>query len=266
MVDPISDQTNTEADTVSLQVVASGGDGSLSYASTGLPDGLSIDPVTGEISGVIDSSAADNSPYNVEVTVDDSDGDASDVVSTNFVWTVDSLIPPSAPIVVNPISDQTNTEADTVSLHVVASGGDGSLSYAATGLPDGLSIDPVTGEISGVIDSSAADNSPYNVEVTVDDSDGDASDVVSTNFVWTVDSLISPSVPIVLDPIADQTDTEGDAISLAVVASGGGRYLELFCYGSSRWLEHRSCNGFNQWRDRQFRLKCESLYGQCNSR
>ena len=78
-----------------LQVVASGGDGNLSYAATGLPDGLSIDPVTGEISGVIDSAAADNSPYNVEVTVDDSDAVTTDIVSTNFVWTVDSLIPPS---------------------------------------------------------------------------------------------------------------------------------------------------------------------------
>ena len=166
----------------------------MSYAATGLPDGLNIDPVTGEISGVIDSAAADNSPYNVEVTVDDSDADTTDIVSTNFVWTVDSLIPPSVPVVVDPIADQTNTEADTVSLQVVASGGDGSLSYAATGLPDGLSIDPVTGEISGVIDSAAADNSPYNVEVTVDDSDADTTDIVSTNFVWTVDSLNSPSV------------------------------------------------------------------------
>ena len=141
----------------------------------------------------------------------------TDIVSTNFVWTVDSLIPPSVPIVVNPISDQTNNEADTVSLQVVASGGDGSLNYASTGLPDGLSIDPVTGEISGVIDSAAADNSPYNVEVTVDDSDADTTDIVSTNFVWTVDSLIPPSVPVVVDPIADQTNTEADTVSLQVV-------------------------------------------------
>ncbi len=89
-----------------------------------------------------------------------------------------------APVLDN-IPDQTSEEGESVSLAVSASDADAdSLSYSASGLPAGLSIDAGTGLISGTVDTGASSGSPYSVEVTV--SDGDLSD--STTFSWTVTS------------------------------------------------------------------------------
>ena len=116
------------------------------FSADGLPGGLSIDPATGLISGALDSTASNGSPYFVTVTVDDADTVSTDQVMVSFNWTV-NVIP--VPIVIDPIADQTNTEADPVSLQVIASGGNGALTYSASDLPPGLSIDPNTGLISG---------------------------------------------------------------------------------------------------------------------
>ncbi|MBZ9728631.1 putative Ig domain-containing protein [Salegentibacter sp. JZCK2] len=291
----IADQTNYESDVLdgSLVVSASGGDGSLVYSMTGAPAGVSIDPATGVISGTIDAGASLNSPYAVTVSVDDSDEDTTDAVSTGFTWTIlsgdpvitavlpdlerftsdpDDIIdlnlhfddndgvenlvytvkgntdpaisavisanlltlsyPNSpaiaeitiratdthsnfveqsftvtvseetsqTPIEVAPIADQTNYEHDILdgSLMVSATGGDGALVYSMTGAPAGVGIDPATGVISGTIDAGASLNSPYAVTVTVDDSDEDTTDAVSTGFTWTIlsgDPVITAVLP-----------------------------------------------------------------------
>ena len=68
------------------------------------------------------------------------------------------------------LDDQTDAEGDLISLDAGATDADGdTLTYAASGLPDGLSIDTATGEISGTISLSAASGSPYTVSVTVRD-------------------------------------------------------------------------------------------------
>ncbi|MDJ0788590.1 MAG: putative Ig domain-containing protein [Myxococcota bacterium] len=217
-VTPVPDQQTTEGGSVSVQVVASGGDtGSLTFQASGLPAGLSIGSSTGLISGTVSAGAAASSPYSVSITVDDGDGDATDGVTENFTWTVDE--PVATPISVDPVPDQQSTEGDPVSLQVVASGGDtGTFDFQATGLPGGLSIGSSTGLISGTVAAGASTSSPYAVSITVDDNDGDATDVVIETFTWTVDA---PSTPIDVTPVADQASTEGDAISLQVVASGG---------------------------------------------
>ena len=237
IIDPISDQMNTEGDTISLPVMASGGDGSLQYSANNLPPGLSIDTNSGLISGVIDSAASNASPYLVNISVDDSDGDTTDIANTSFTWTIEAQ--PIA-IVVSPVSDQINDEADTVSLAVSASGGNGALQYAASNLPSGLSIDANSGLISGVIDGSAAANSPFSVIITVDDSDSDAGDVVTTSFQWIVN--VAP-VPIALSPIADQTHTDADVVSLQVNASGGNGALAFSANGLPGGLSINSTTG-----------------------
>ncbi len=92
------------------------------------------------------------------------------------------------PIYVNPIADQLGNAGEqlTGSLGVSAFGGDGNLQYSAVGLPPGLVIEPTNGQIGGTIDASAPSGSPYNVTVTVDDSDGLTSDTVSINFTWVI--------------------------------------------------------------------------------
>ena len=58
----------------------------------------------------------------------------------------------------------------SISLDAGATDPDGdTLTYAASGLPAGLSINTATGAISGTISLSAASGSPYAVSVTVRD-------------------------------------------------------------------------------------------------
>ncbi len=169
-------QVNAEGDVVNLQMQASDADGdTLTYSATGLPPGLSIEASglnAGKISGTIAAGAAEFSPYIVTVTVEDPDG-ASD--SKSFTWTINS-----PPEVTNP-GDQANYTGDTVSLQIVASDADfDTLTYSASGLPDGLSINPTTGVISGKIASTAA--GIHHVTVTVSDGYYD----VEVEFDWVV--------------------------------------------------------------------------------
>ena len=79
-------QTNSEGDVVSLQIVASDLDGdTLTYSATSLPEGLNIDLSTGLIAGTIGSHAAANSPYSAVVTVNDGEGGSTQI---SLIWTV----------------------------------------------------------------------------------------------------------------------------------------------------------------------------------
>ena len=380
---PLSDQNNFEGDPVSLQVNATGGDGTLVFSATGLPTGLSIDPASGLISGTIATGAEANSPYAVQVEVDDSDGDPTDIVNTSFTWTVDTIpasvtdvwleaecgnvganwtelsdpsasnglylespgsnfngspssnsanrinfsfevseagqykifgrtlapntnddsywvrvnggswvkwneIQPSSsfawsqvhdnqnnntpvtfglvagvntldiagrengtvidklfitlngstpigagggaancpggiPISLAPISDQISEEGDTIQFSVDASGGDGNLTYVAMGLPPGLSIDPTTGEISGIVDETATVGSPYSVTITVDDADLIQTDEKSISFLWFVISPGTEPSEIWLE--AECATVGASWTQVSDIAASNGNYL-----------------------------------------
>jgi plastocyanin len=82
------------------------------------------------------------------------------------------------------IPDQSDAEGDEITLDAGATDPDGDpLTYAATGLPTGLSIDASTGLIMGTIANTAAAGSPYPTSITV--RDGTAVDDTDT-FTWTV--------------------------------------------------------------------------------
>ncbi len=99
---------------------------------------------------------------------------------------------PETPISVTPLTNQTNTEGEEIAdVQITASGGDGNLDYEATGLPPGLDIEPTLGFIFGTIDGNAATNSPYQVTITVDDSDQNPNDVETFNFQWTVNDAVT---------------------------------------------------------------------------
>ncbi|MGW2249890.1 M4 family metallopeptidase [Kitasatospora sp. NPDC001660] len=85
---------------------------------------------------------------------------------------------PGGVSVTNPGSQSTALNG-SVNLQVQASGGTAPLSYSATGLPTGLSINSSTGVISGT--ASTAGN--YNVTVTVTDAGGKTA---TTSFAWSV--------------------------------------------------------------------------------
>ncbi len=81
-------QTNTENDSIALQIVASDADrDTLAYCASGLPAGLVIDSETGLINGSI-TYIEGESPHNVTITVDD----GSDIASTQFCWIVNPAV------------------------------------------------------------------------------------------------------------------------------------------------------------------------------
>lgn len=111
-------------------------------------------------------------------------------------------------------ADQVNDEGDPASLQINADPRDGdTLTYSATGLPAGLSIDQNTGLISGNIGYSAAPGSPYAVTVTVTD---EVTTPVEVSFTWTVNEANAP--PDVTNP-GNQDNVEGDPVNLPIQAS-----------------------------------------------
>ncbi|NNF66833.1 MAG: DUF642 domain-containing protein [Gammaproteobacteria bacterium] len=115
------------------------------------------------------------------------------------------------PPTITPVADQTNNEGDTVSLSINASDPDNdTLIYSAGGLPSNLSINNNTGLISGTTTAAGT----YNVSVSVSDGNGGTA---NDSFVWTVNS--SGNNPPTITPVADQTNNEGDTVSLSINAS-----------------------------------------------
>ena len=94
---PIADQQSGEGNTVLVTVTAADPDNRpqpLAFSGVNLPAGLTIDPTTGTISGLIAVGAAAQSPYPVTVTV----SDGADRVDRTFTWTV-TAPPTSTPTV-----------------------------------------------------------------------------------------------------------------------------------------------------------------------
>lgn len=85
--------------------------------------------------------------------------------------------PPTGGVTVTNPGTQSTLKPDTVALQMQATGGSGSYTWSATGLPPGLSINPSTGRISGTVTTIGS----YNVTVTaVGGGEG------STTFTWSV--------------------------------------------------------------------------------
>jgi hypothetical protein len=169
-------QTGTVGTAASLQISAtdSASGQTLTYSATGLPAGLSINSSTGLISGT-PTTAGSNS---VTVTAKDTTGATG---SATFTWTINSATGNTV-TVTNP-GNQTGTVGTAASLQISAtdSASGQTLTYSATGLPAGLSINSSTGLISGT-PTTAGSNS---VTVTAKDTTGATG---SATFTWTISS------------------------------------------------------------------------------
>jgi Putative Ig domain/PLD-like domain len=148
--------------------------GSLSYAATGLPKGLSISSSTGVISGTATTAGS----YTVKVTGTDSTGPTG---SATFTWNVGSGTGNTV-TVTNP-GNQTGTVGTPVSLQISASDSapGQTLTYSATGLPTGLSINATSGLITGTPTTAAN----YTPTVTATDTTGASG---SASFTWDISS------------------------------------------------------------------------------
>ena len=199
----------------------------LSYSATGLPDGLSIDPDTGVISGTPDSDASVGGPdgdgvYTVTVTATDTAGESTtQVVSFAFADV--------APVVDTPIGPQSARDGDTLTITPDIRDPDGdALAYSATGLPDGLSIDPATGIISGTLanDASQQGGGSIKITVTADDSEGG---VVTDSFVLTIanpapeatndSATTTEDTPVTLRLLDNDSDPDGDTLTARLVSA-----------------------------------------------
>ena len=212
---PAPDRTDQETDSISLDASSfftdSDGD-TPEYSATGLPAGLSIDPATGEITGTISGTASSGSPYNITLTLNDGEGG---ITSTSFEWTINNL----DPTIANPMPDQVNQDGNAVSIDITdvfAVAPADTLTFSFTGtLPPGLSLDANTGLISGVIDNSASQGGAagvYTIQLEATDTGGG---VATDSFTWSVGN---PS-PAIAAPIPNQSDVDGQNISLAVAAN-----------------------------------------------
>ncbi|MEM7333788.1 MAG: putative Ig domain-containing protein [Chloroflexota bacterium] len=196
-----SDQVNIVGDSVSLMIEATDADDdTLMFSAENLPTGLSINADSGLISGTV----SEINSFAVVVTVDD----GRDPVTAVFAWTVND-VPNTPPSVTDP-GDQANNLDDIVNLQIEATDvDDDPLTYAAEGLPTGLSIAENTGLISGTPTVSG----PFAIIVTVDDGNGGSTAIV---FSWTISEV--PNSPPVITTPDDQTNFTNDAVSLQIEA------------------------------------------------
>ncbi|MBD2843552.1 Ig-like domain-containing protein, partial [Erythrobacter rubeus] len=150
------------------------------------------------------------------------------------------------PIVVNPVNDQPTTVGSLPSqanqdaqagIFVDVSSGftdveDGALTFTASNLPAGLSIDPSTGFITGTIDNSASQGGAggvYTVTITASDSGGLST---TQSFSWTVTNPPPQAnndggagvedTPITVDVIGNDFDPDGDTINVISASANNG--------------------------------------------
>ena len=122
-----------------MQLDGSDGNGlTLTYTAAALPPGLTLNPGTGIISGTIAATARAPYPYSVTVTA----SNGTQEVQRTMAWTVSDIL-------ISGPSASDLTEGVSVLLPVQAKSLPGMvLTYAATGLPTGLQINPATGVIA----------------------------------------------------------------------------------------------------------------------
>ena len=167
----------------------------------------------------------------VTYTIDDGEG-GTDTAELNIVVTPVN----DTPTPVGSIPDQDNEDAD-IGVNVPTAGffedvDDSDLTYSATGLPPGLSIDPDTGVITGTIDPSASVDGPYTVTVTVADPDGETAE---QTFTWNVtnpdpvaddDSATTPEdTPVSGNVLTNDSDPDGDDLSVTGFTVDGTDYV-----------------------------------------
>ncbi len=167
-------------------ITASGGTGPYTYAITAgaLPDGLTLNPSTGVISGTPASDAVGTANFTVGVTdsTTPTAGTASQALSIAIVAapTLSVSPPPSGEVAVAYADTLTPTDGT----------GPFTFSISAGALPDGLTLNPSTGVISGTPASDAVGTASFTVHIV-----DSLSQAASQALTLTIAALPTLSIP-----------------------------------------------------------------------
>jgi len=156
----------------SYQIAASGNP--TSYSAIGLPTGLAVNDLTGVISGTVSSTGT------TDLTIR-----AGNAVGTGSATLVISMVAP--PPVITGTLTATGTTGNAFSYQITAS--NNPISYAASNLPAGLSVNTSSGLISGIPSSTGTFNSTIS-----------ASNAAGTGTGTLLISVLAPpALPVITD-------------------------------------------------------------------
>ncbi|MGB8260868.1 MAG: Ig domain-containing protein [Terracidiphilus sp.] len=187
-------------------VAATGGVKPYTFSATGLPAKLVIDPKSGRISGTPQQSAIGTATVSIKVT--DAATPTPQTATVKLAMKVNALLA----IVTKTLPNGEVGQAYTAQVKV--SGGVPPLSYSATGLPSGLTIDKKLGTISGKPAAGTAGTA--SVSVTVTDSLASKPQTAKAKL-----SLVVAPARLAITTTALPDATLGSSYSAKVAATGG---------------------------------------------
>ena len=197
----------------------------LTYSANGLPGGLTISPTTGLISGTPSVSGT----FGIIVTASDGRGGSA---SSPFVLNVSPAPTVNQPPVLvgggipSPQSATVGMAFSTTTAGAFTDPNGDPLNFSASGLPSGLTINPVTGVISGAPSVSGT----YPITVLVNDGKGGNA---SSIFILNVSPAPVASGPLGVTVVSYNCTT--GAIVFGRVGGDPSRAVEYLAVNSTGW-------------------------------
>ncbi|MGA2871004.1 MAG: putative Ig domain-containing protein, partial [Verrucomicrobiota bacterium] len=163
----------------------------ITFGATGLPDGLTLDPTNGLISGVPTVAGV----FDIALFATN----AVQVTDTNLVLTLADDIP-----VITSATNAVGQQAVAFSYTITAT--NNPVSFSASPLPAGLSVDPVGGVISGVPLVSGS----FDITILVTNAYGSDSETLTLD--------LATSAPILTSPLVEN-GLQGQPLSYSIMAT-----------------------------------------------
>lgn len=181
------------------QVLAT--NGPTSYAATGLPAGLVINPTNGRISGIPTASGT----FSVGLSATNGTGTGTGVLTLAIA--LSGPVVTSAPAI---------TVATGGSFYYEIQVQNGPATFSATGLPAGLTLDPTSGHITGTI---TAGGGTYNVTITATNATGSTTFVLHITVGFVIARAGNATVNVVFqETTAIPLPVAGDVTTVNIVS------------------------------------------------